>query len=59
MEVGESELPHVSEDGTTVCEKYMEAVCRRQSRTDNQHGKLYKNAKVTLQEDFEVGNSLP
>ena len=27
MEMEESELLHVSEDGTTVCEKYMEPVC--------------------------------
>jgi len=59
MEMEESELLHVTEDGTTVCEEYTQPVCRRQRRTDNQHGKLYKNAKVTLQEDFEVGNSLP
>ena len=58
-EMEESELLHVSEDGTTVCEKYMGSVCRRQRGTGNQHGKLYKNAKVTLQEDFEVGNLLP
>jgi hypothetical protein len=59
MEMEESELLHVSEDGTTVCERYMEPVCRRQRGTDIQHGKLYKNATVTLKEDFEVGNSLP
>jgi len=59
MEMEESELLHVTEDGTTVCEEYTQPVCGRQCRTDNQHGKLYKNAKVTLQEDFEVGNSLP
>jgi hypothetical protein len=59
MEMEESELLYVSEDGTNVCEKYMETVCRRQRRTDNQHGKLYENAKVTLHDDFEVGNSLP
>ena len=59
MEMEETELLHVSADGSTVCEKYMQPVCRRQGGTDNQHGKLYKNAKVTLQEDSEVGNSLP
>jgi len=58
MEMEESELLYVSKDGSTVCEKYTQPVCRRQRGTDNQHGKLYKNVKVTLQEDSEVGKSL-
>ena len=40
MEMEQSDLLHVLEDGTDVCENYMEPVCRRQRGTDNQHGKL-------------------